>query len=262
MKISIIITSYNKNNYLEKCIKSCLSQNYKNLEIILYDNNSTDGSDLILNKYSSNIIIKKKEKISEYSAVNQIDLLKNAFSICTGEIICLLDADDYFEDDKLINLNKIFSKNTLNNVVFDTPKILSNKNFYKFNNKKKFSKYIWPAIFPTSSISVKREFLKTFFDNIRVGMYPLLEVDFRINCLARMIDHKFLIIEDGSTVYRKVPDGIMSNIKKFSYKWWKKRLEAHYFINDIYNKNKIIYKKNYDFYLTKIIVYLLNKIIK
>ena len=51
MKISIIISSYNKNNYLEKCIKSCLSQNYKNLEIILYDNNSTDGSDLILNKY-------------------------------------------------------------------------------------------------------------------------------------------------------------------------------------------------------------------
>ena len=54
-------------------------------------------------------------------------------------------------------------------------------------------------------------------------MYPFLEVDFRINCLARMIDHKFLIIEDGSTVYRKVPDGIMSNIKKFSYAHTEKR---------------------------------------
>ena len=54
----------------------------------------------------------------------------------------------------------------------------------------------------------------------------------------------------------------MSKVKKFSYNWWKKRLQAHYFIFDIYKENEIEYKKNYDFYLTKITVWLLNKIIK
>ena len=55
---------------------------------------------------------------------------------------------------------------------------------------------------------------------------------------------------------------IMSNVNFFSYNWWKKRLQAHYFIFDIYKENEIEYKKNYDFYLTKITVWLLNKIIK
>jgi hypothetical protein len=61
------------------------------------------------------------------------------------------------------------------------------------------------------------------------------------------------------TFYRKVNDGIMSKLKKFSKNWWIKRLDAHYFIYDIYKQNKITHKKNYDFYLTKAIVYLLSK---
>ncbi len=52
----------------------------------------------------------------------------------------------------------------------------------------------------------------------------------------------------------------MSNIKKFSYSWWSKRLVAHYFVEDIYKKQKISFKKNYDYYLTKMIVFLLKKI--
>ena len=52
----------------------------------------------------------------------------------------------------------------------------------------------------------------------------------------------------------------MSNIKKFSYNWWAKRLVAHYFVESIYKKQKISFKKNYDYYLTKMIVFLLKKI--
>ena len=74
-----------------------------------------------------------------------------------------------------------------------------------------------------------------------------------------MIYKNFLITNLNLTVYRKVSDGIMSKIKKFSINWWKKRLQAHYFIFDIYKENEIEYKKNYDFYITKITVWLLNK---
>ena len=75
MKVSILISSYNKGNYIDKCIKSCLTQSNQNLEIIVFDNYSSDETEKLLEKYSKNIIIKKKSKISKYPAVNQIDLL-------------------------------------------------------------------------------------------------------------------------------------------------------------------------------------------
>ena len=54
---------------------------------------------------------------------------------------------------------------------------------------------------------------------------------------------------------------VISKIKFFSYNWWMKRLQAHYFINNMFF-DELPYKRNYDFYLTKITVWLLNKIIK
>ena len=262
MKISILISSYNKCSYLEKCIQSCLSQNHKNFEIILLDNNSTDETDLILAKYEKKIVIKKEQRLSGCSAVNQINLLKKAFSISSGEIICLLDADDYFENNKLEKINTIFTQNNKIDVTFDKPQILFNNNLSNFKIRRKFSRYIWPTIFPTSSISAKRSFFKDFFENKSLDDYPFLEIDFRVTVLSQMISKFFFITNDSITVYRRVADGIMSNIKKFSKKWWIKRLDAHYFINDIYLQNEMPYKKNYDFYLTKIIIYLLNTKIK
>ena len=45
---SILISSYNKGNYLEQCIKSCLSQTQKNIEVVLLDNYSNDKTIKIL----------------------------------------------------------------------------------------------------------------------------------------------------------------------------------------------------------------------
>ena len=262
MKISILISSYNKGAYIEECLNSCLNQTYQDYEIILLDNYSNDNTDIILAKYSKNITIKKERKISDNSAANQLDLLKKAFLISSGEILCFLDADDYFENNKLEQLNKLFSDNYEVSVIFDKPKILDNDIFSHFKIKKKFNKHIWPTTHPTSSISIKKSFIKKLFENKIFQKYPLLEIDFIITNLSKMIYKNFLITNLNLTVYRKVSDGIMSKIKKFSINWWKKRLQAHYFIFDIYKENEIEYKKNYDFYITKIAVWLLNKKIK
>ena len=61
-KISILITNFNKEKFIEECILSCLSQNYNNLEIIIVDNSSTDESMSKIKKYSNELfIVKKKE---------------------------------------------------------------------------------------------------------------------------------------------------------------------------------------------------------
>ena len=94
--VSILISSYNKGNYLEECLNSCLSQSYKKCEIILLDNCSNDKTNKILKKYSKQVKVLKKRKVSKFPSLNQIDLLIKAFKTSKGSIICLLDADDFY----------------------------------------------------------------------------------------------------------------------------------------------------------------------
>ena len=65
MLSSILISNYNKDKYIQKCIESCLSQTYSNFEIIVGDNESNDNSLKILENYNlKNIhIIKKKIRV-------------------------------------------------------------------------------------------------------------------------------------------------------------------------------------------------------
>ena len=121
MKFSILITSFNKDQYIEETINSCLNQTEKDYEIILYDNHSTDQTNSLIEKYSKKISINKKPKKSEYAAINQIDLLTNAFQKSSGDIICLLDGDDLFFKNKLYEIKNIFLANKKIDIVFDIP---------------------------------------------------------------------------------------------------------------------------------------------
>ena len=261
-KISILITNFNKEKFIEECILSCLSQNYDNLEIIIVDNSSTDRSMSIIKKYSNKLSIVKKKRNSLHSPKNQIDSLIEAFKKSTGNLILLLDGDDYFLPNKASYIKDVFLKNNNLDVVFDVPSILSNNKFARLKIKKKYNKIIWPTTISTSGISFKRVFFENCLEFNLFDSYPTLEVDFRLNFFAQRIKKKFLIIKENLTIYRKVNDGIMSKVNFFSYNWWLKRLQAHYFIIEVYKKNELNYKENYDFYLTKITVWLLNKIIE
>ena len=75
MKFSILISSFNKAKYLEDCIKSCLEQEEKNFEVILFDNESTDQTNLILDQYSNKINVTKRKRFCTFAALNQIDLI-------------------------------------------------------------------------------------------------------------------------------------------------------------------------------------------
>tara|TARA_Y100000389_G_C17431594_1_gene502960 strand:+ start:496 stop:1299 length:804 start_codon:yes stop_codon:yes gene_type:complete len=253
MKFSILISSYNKGEHLEECIKSCLVQKEENFEVILFDNESTDKSNEILEKYLDRIRIIKRKKISNHPALNQIDLISNAFKISSGSIICLLDADDYFDSNKLDSLKKIFSQETEIDCIFDLP-ILKYKNHQrKFILKKKLQKNIWPSIIPTSGISCRRNFFEYFMNNSLENKYSLLEIDFRLNVVSRSLDKKFKIIKEDLTFYRQTDNSMMSGIKKLSLIWWKKRYEAHRFMNDLFLKHDKKYNNKFDFYISKFI---------
>ena len=90
--VSIYITNFNYSEYIEKSIRSVLDQTYKNIEIIIIDDNSTDNSKLKLNKYI------KHPKIKIIFNKKNLGLLKSsniAIKASNGEYVMRLDADDY-----------------------------------------------------------------------------------------------------------------------------------------------------------------------
>ena len=258
MKFSILITSYNKGRYLEECIKSCLSQTNKNFEIIICDNYSTDNSDQIFEKYKKDIKLIKKKKISNFSPMNQIDLIKEGLSSIGGDIICFLDADDYFLPKKLEIITNVITKKKSLDVIFDLPLVKKVNSINKMKLKNKKQNYIWPTIINTSSISITKNFLIECIEEEILEKFNFLEIDFRINVYSRCIKKNFVVIDQDIAIYRKVKDSIMSNIKKYSPKWWHKRLEAHKFMEEHYNKNDLLYLNKFDYGVSKLLSKIIN----
>lgn len=99
-KVSIIIPAFNAEKSLERCIESCLNQTYKNYEVIVVDDGSTDSSELIYNKYSQNKRISIIRQRNRGVACARNRGLKN----CTGDWCIFLDSDDYLDEHALEHL--------------------------------------------------------------------------------------------------------------------------------------------------------------
>ncbi len=98
MKISIITPSYNQCQYIEECIKSVSNQTYKNLEHIIIDNHSTDGTVKLVESLSHPRI----QFISE-ADTGQGDAINKGFALSNGDIIMWLNADDFLASDSVIS---------------------------------------------------------------------------------------------------------------------------------------------------------------
>ena len=106
-KISVILPVYNVEKYLRKCLDSVINQTYKNLEIILVNDGSTDNSGKICEEYALNdkrIKVIHKENGGISSARNA------AIDIAKGQYITFIDSDDDVELDYIGYLYDILKK--------------------------------------------------------------------------------------------------------------------------------------------------------
>jgi glycosyltransferase involved in cell wall biosynthesis len=109
--VSIIVPCYNSQNWVQETVESCLTQTYPNVEIIVVDDGSTDGSREILSQYLPRIRLETGPNRGANSARNR------AFALSTGKYIQYLDADDVLEPDK-IGRQLRFLKETKADVVY------------------------------------------------------------------------------------------------------------------------------------------------
>ena len=102
-KITVIVPVYNVENYLEKCLDSLINQTYKNLEIIVINDGSTDNSGEICQEYAqkdNRIVYIEKENGGQSEARNM------GLDRMTGSYVTFVDSDDWVELDYVENLYK------------------------------------------------------------------------------------------------------------------------------------------------------------
>ncbi len=105
LKISIVTVNYNNAPFLEETIQSVLNQNYPNLEYIIIDGGSTDGSVDIIKKYENELKYWVSEPDSgPYYAVQK------GFDRCTGEVMAWLNSDDKYLTGSFFAVNDIFNQ--------------------------------------------------------------------------------------------------------------------------------------------------------
>ena len=104
MKVSVIVPVYNVEKYLEKCLNSLVNQTFKDYEIIVVNDGSTDSSQKIIDEYKS-----KYSTIKSFIKENGgISSARNyGLKVATGEYIAFVDSDDYVE---MFFLEKMYNK--------------------------------------------------------------------------------------------------------------------------------------------------------
>ena len=257
--VSVLINNYNKENFCEKAVKSAFYQNYNKIEVIFYDDNS---SDLSLNKID---FLKKKKKYKKLkviknknrgiiSSYNQIKGIIRSLKKSKGQIICLLDSDDWFKKNKIKEVVNFFNKNKNQDIVFDKPVL-----FFENGETKKISaqyesrKNKWPKFPPTSCISFRKKNLEAVIKKVFSSDYPDLWIDFRLASFFAIKKKQFNLLNNHLTFYRQSETGFDKRYNKFlNVAWWKRRNQAFNFINQIDKKNSKNYQ-TFDYYLTRVI---------
>lgn len=111
-RISIVTPSFNQAPFLEETLRSILDQGYPDLETLVLDGGSTDGSVEILRRYSPQLSYWRSEKDSGQSAA-----LREGFARATGEVFAWLNSDDYYEPGALRAVGEAFANNPQADIV-------------------------------------------------------------------------------------------------------------------------------------------------
>jgi glycosyltransferase involved in cell wall biosynthesis len=111
MRISVVTISFNQARFLRQCIDSVLNQDYADIEYIIVDPGSTDGSREIIDSYGDRVI-----RIYENDH-GPADGLNKGFARATGQVFCFINSDDFLLPSALNTISQYFDNNPSTDVV-------------------------------------------------------------------------------------------------------------------------------------------------
>lgn len=289
--ISVIVPVYNVEPYLRKCLDSIVNQTYKNLEIILVDDGSTDNSGIICDEYAN-----KDNRIKVIHKANGglSDARNKGLDIVKGEYTGFVDSDDYIAEDMYEYLYNFAIENDLDVAMCASCDVYQNKKIYPKNfesiildKKEKIIENIFVNQHGGSGIGVCNKLFKyNVIKNIRFDfgktyedVYFALKWIGNTNKFGRDSEVKYYYVQrEESITHQKfyndkildVVDGYQKNYKIIFEKypeatkaaevrlWWAYRvaIERIYECEDAESYNKIIK------YLQKTVRWNLSRILK
>lgn len=195
--ISIIVIIYNVARFLEECIKSIQNQTYKNLEIILVDDGSTDESGRICDEYAAKdkriIVIHKKNG-------GLISARKAGIKIATGTYCAFVDGDDWIDEDTYESMYKFVNEYYVDIIAAGIIRNYPHKTIRETN--------LLPVGYYDKELLEKDVYPKIMYDMERKACFvdpSLCNKLFRTiiikKCLEETDEHIFYLGEDAANTY-------------------------------------------------------------
>ena len=246
--VSFIISCYNSEDFIEKCIRSIFNQTYKNIEIVVIDDCSTDSTNLILNNLSKAskvkmIIIRNKRNLGLTKSLNI------AAINTSGEWLARLDADDLSNKDRIESQINFATKNfqysiigSSSNFINKSGKYLFSKNYPSNHEQIKSDLERAGAFFPHSSVLIKRD---VFMQLGGYNEYMKYSQDFEL-WLRASSKYKIFSI-NKPLVSIRIHSNRVSNHNKGNNQLIYSRacLIAYWLSNDLFVNPSYIYSKEY-----------------
>ena len=271
--ISIIVPVYNVENYLERCINSILIQTYKNIEILLIDDGSTDNSGNICKK-----IAKLDSRVRYYYKKNSgvADTRNFGLNVSSGKYITFIDSDDCVSEQYIEFLHTALIEHDADVSIctfekfYKTPNILTfksieNKNIYN-TEESLFHFLLQDTIY--SSFWGKM-YTKVVFKNIVISNYKVFEdmdtiyrillKSKKIICISNQLYYYF--VRRDSLIHKKFSDEnakvlqILDNMGKIIFQEFPnlreafliRKINAHFYIVRNVEKKSLLYKESTKF---------------
>lgn len=222
--VTVIMTVYNSEKYLKVSINSILSQSYKNIELLICDDCSSDNSWSIIKSYSDKRIKSYRNSVN----LGYLHTCNKIFAEANGDLITFQDSDDYSDSTRVDILVNEFKKNkslmlcgsNFSRVDHDAKKTVSHSNLPVSNISILESLDDNSSRFPIlgGSIMIRKEILKSI--GVYRGFYNRLGNE-HVDWILRILE-KYSVknVPEHLYYYRYVPDsfsrtGSLDNYKKY-----------------------------------------------
>lgn len=243
MKISVIVPVYNVELYLEQCLDSIITQDYKNLEIIIVNDGSTDNSGEICERYAQK---DKRIKLIHQDNQGLSGARNTGLTHSTGDLISFIDSDDWINQGMYSTIiTNLTDEIDLVLIPYPTPKN-NQSTIYKLNKKQ-----------------IQEKFLSTFIGQTKISLNKTMTSVCTLCIRKQLIENLYFI----KITYEDVPYFIESmlraqNILVICQKFYNYRCNPNS-ITQKYNKNyahdwSIVHRKikdillQYNMYCSKI----------
>lgn len=203
--VTIVVPVYNISNYIENCVDSILRQTYRNFELILVNDGSTDGSSIICKRYckkDGRVKLINKDNGGLSSARN------SGIDHAHGKFIIFIDGDDWIDEDYVQKLVDAITKTRSSIAVFHMKKELKNEAYATRDMKCEWTKF------------TGYQALKELFTNNNIG-YSACNKIYDIDLFDSIRYPVGKLMEDKATTYKLIDKAkkgvVVSSSEKYHY---------------------------------------------